>query len=250
MTTLREGSWNRTIDEKDRFPVPAKVRKGAGKVWILAIDPFRHGHEVVLFPLEIWRKKMVGTKDQQQLWHPYKEELDPQGRVTVPHEIKELAKLGPKIKVISMGDHLLVKNILAEKEMISIEQLRSFLSPKEAEDWLSRGDNVAYYNRPDRLIVGKFTAGNGFNFSFLGKDKNDVIVPVRDIFCNFYPLRPAEINRKMNKKVDISEDLLNKFPDFNPQWPDEKKNKWFDAFEELLKRVAPNSEEHLTAKIS
>ncbi|MDD2471913.1 MAG: DUF5343 domain-containing protein [Dehalococcoidales bacterium] len=31
--------------------------------------------------------------------------------------------------------------------------------------------------------------------------------------------------------------LVNKFPDFDPSWPDEIKIKWFSAFDEILKRI-------------
>jgi hypothetical protein len=31
--------------------------------------------------------------------------------------------------------------------------------------------------------------------------------------------------------------LLDKFPTFDPSWPDELKNKWFSAFDELLRRT-------------
>ena len=30
--------------------------------------------------------------------------------------------------------------------------------------------------------------------------------------------------------------LLQKFPEFNPEWPDEVKSKWFDAFDKLMER--------------
>ena len=30
--------------------------------------------------------------------------------------------------------------------------------------------------------------------------------------------------------------LLNKFPQFDPSWPDEVKLKWFSAFDELMRR--------------
>lgn len=33
--------------------------------------------------------------------------------------------------------------------------------------------------------------------------------------------------------------LINKFPNFDPSWPDEIKMKWFIAFDELIKRIPP-----------
>jgi hypothetical protein len=42
--------------------------------------------------------------------------------------------------------------------------------------------------------------------------------------------------RRITVKTSWEEMLLMKFPSFDPNWPDEVKLKWFDGFEELLKR--------------
>jgi hypothetical protein len=36
--------------------------------------------------------------------------------------------------------------------------------------------------------------------------------------------------------------LLDKFPNFDPAWPDEIKLKWFSAFDEMLKKVPSKNE--------
>ncbi len=37
--------------------------------------------------------------------------------------------------------------------------------------------------------------------------------------------------------INVDKLLIDKFPGFDPSWPDEIKVKWFDAFDELLKRL-------------
>ena len=43
-------------------------------------------------------------------------------------------------------------------------------------------------------------------------------------------------SQELPGKLSWSKLLLNKFPNFDPDWNDEIKLKWFDAFDELLKR--------------
>lgn len=45
-------------------------------------------------------------------------------------------------------------------------------------------------------------------------------------------MAPTKTGQSQNHLVEA---LLSKFPDLNPDWPDEIKNKWFDAFDRLMK---------------
>ena len=42
--------------------------------------------------------------------------------------------------------------------------------------------------------------------------------------------------------------LLAKFPDFNPEWPDEVKAKWFDAFEKLMRLAQTGIDDRLAKR--
>ena len=37
--------------------------------------------------------------------------------------------------------------------------------------------------------------------------------------------------------VDLAQSLVEKFPDFDPNWSDNLRQRWFEAFQELLKRI-------------
>lgn len=238
---LMEGSWQYSVDEKGRFPIPPKIRKEAGEKWVWGLD----GYEVVLLPQSVWEKKLASAKNPDKIrldWHPFEEVLDSQGRISIPAEIRELGELGDEIILVSMSDRLLVKNAPSQEEMVLREAPRPFQSGKEAEEWLRRGDNVAYFSRPDRIIVGRLTSGNGTFFTLDGKDKNGILVGLHQIpYCNLYPLRPKETRREDREEESLSDKLLDKFPDFNPDWPDKKKKQWFDDFLQLVKAVVLKS---------
>ncbi|MDX2273968.1 MAG: hypothetical protein NW206_00835 [Hyphomonadaceae bacterium] len=59
--------------------------------------------------------------------------------------------------------------------------------------------------------------------------------------------RPATRRRKERASTEVEpmrgsaalEALVEKFPDFDPAWPDEIKQAWFVSFRELMSRVAP-----------
>ena len=236
MLKLREGRWEHSVDEKGRFAIPAKIRK-AGDKWVWGLN----GQEVVLMPQQVWEEKLAAAEDQKKMrldWHPFEYEPDQQGRVCIPAAIKELGGLGQEIVVLSMGDHLLIQNIPTQEETVLRIAPRPFQSSKEAFEWLSRGDNVAYYSRPDRVIVGKLISGNGIVFTLDGKDKNGILVRLNQIpYCSLYPLKPKREEKKEKKDKSPSDRLLDKFPDFDPDWPDRKKKQWFDDFARLVSVV-------------
>ncbi len=47
----------------------------------------------------------------------------------------------------------------------------------------------------------------------------------------------ADNNTTVPNGTSMDKLLINKFPDFEPSWPDEIKVKWFAAFDELIKRI-------------
>jgi len=241
MVRLREGSWQYSVDEKGRFPIPPKIRKEAGEKWVWGLD----GYEVVLLPQPVWERKLASVRNPDKMrldWRPFEEAIDSQGRVSIPAEIRELGELGQDIVVLSMGDHLLVRNAPTQEETVLREAPRPFQSGKEATEWFSKGDNVAYFSRPDRIIVGNLISGNGTFFTLDGKDKNGILVRLNQIpYCNLYPLRPKEERRKEEREKSPSDKLLDKFPDFDPDWPDQKKKQWFADFLQLMKVVVSKS---------
>jgi hypothetical protein len=53
------------------------------------------------------------------------------------------------------------------------------------------------------------------------------------------PSPPAHQQPPGKSGGTIQELLLEKFPNFDPTWPDDIKTKWFDNFTDLMKRAAP-----------
>lgn len=137
---------------------------------------------------------MAEAKNPDQFlmdWHPFEGELDPQGRLKIPSEIRELGEIGRDVRVISRGDRLMVENVSTIEETVLQKTPKPFQSEEEANEWLSKGGKVAYYSRPDRVIVGKLISGNGIVFTLDGKDKNGARVRVNQVlYCSLYPLRP------------------------------------------------------------
>ncbi len=43
---------------------------------------------------------------------------------------------------------------------------------------------------------------------------------------------------EIEMRMPLDKVLITKFPSFDPTWPDDVKSKWFDAFDQLLKRVS------------
>lgn len=235
MLQLREGEWQYSVDEKGRFPIPPKIRREVGEKWVWVWD----GCEVTLLPRRVWKEKLATAENPDKMrldYHPFEDETDSQGRLTIPAEIKKLGELGKDIILVSLGDRLLVRNVPAQEERVLQIAPRPFRSGDEASKWLATGDNVAYFSRPDRVIVGKLISGNGIVFTLDGKDSNGVMVRINQTpYCSFYPLRPKEDEQgKKEKQKSLSVNLLDKFPDFDPDWPDQKKQQWFKDFLQLV----------------
>lgn len=116
---LIEGQWAYRVDEKRRFPVPPKIRSKFGKTWVMAFDP--EIKKVALFPLKAWQDKVSKVKNSEQLrleWYPFQTDLDAQGRINIPRKLKELGELGQMIVLISMGERIILKNVLSDKSYL------------------------------------------------------------------------------------------------------------------------------------
>lgn len=56
-----------------------------------------------------------------------------------------------------------------------------------------------------------------------------------------HPARTTSIERAIGQteilSSDLAQSLVEKFPDFDPKWSDDIRLRWFEAFQELLKRI-------------
>jgi len=114
-TALIEGQWDYRVDEKDRFPLPPKIRNEFGKTWILAFNPA--SRTVIVFPFETWQKMVSGAENPAQFrlaWSPFQDNHDAQGRLRIPRKLKELGRIDHTIQVVSLGDRLMLKAITDE----------------------------------------------------------------------------------------------------------------------------------------
>jgi MraZ protein len=120
-----EGSAELNLDERGRFPIPSKIRRAVGegdKNWVFAINP---NNFAVLFPKNVWGKRLSEADDKEDFrlrWHPYECQIDSQGRIIMPPEIKKLAGIGQKGIIVYMGEYLLIRNI-QEKNSELLEEL-------------------------------------------------------------------------------------------------------------------------------
>lgn len=51
--------------------------------------------------------------------------------------------------------------------------------------------------------------------------------------------RAADVDNVMPNGITVDKLLISKFPSFDPSWSDELKLKWFEAFDELIRRIPP-----------
>jgi len=111
-TALIEGQWMYRVDEGGRFPLPPKIRSEFGKKWILALDPA--DYTITIFSLETWQKMVSEADDRVQLrmdWCPFENDIDAQGRLTIPRRLRDLSQISQTIIIVSVGDRLILKNV-------------------------------------------------------------------------------------------------------------------------------------------
>lgn len=182
---LREGHWERKVDEKGRVPLPTAIRPQFGAIGTWAVEP---SGQVVLYPARAWKEVLKGVEDLQlqqfrETWEPHDEEIDQQGRITVPFRTRR--KLRGKITLVSMGEYL---KIFPGNGVQSNNLGRSFQNVQAAEEYLREGKEVIYLSGDRRKVVGRFTAVVGSFFGFSGKDEQGIIVTLYyDPYWNFYP---------------------------------------------------------------
>jgi len=129
---IREGRWEVEVDEKGRFPLPAKIRdEFEGEVtWARETKGL-----IVLYPTRTWRQKAVSAKNPQKFretWEPFDMELDSQGRITIPPHFRE--ELGRKVLLRSIRGYLKVRGLNGKKEPTEKKQL---LNPRELKPFQS-----------------------------------------------------------------------------------------------------------------
>jgi len=190
---LYEGRWNRKIEEKDRFPIPAKIRSKFGTRGVWAIEPTGH---VILCPPNLWKKMLRGAEDLQQFrisWQPFENNIDGQGRATIPPHLRE--RFGQELTVVSIGNYLKILPKNGNKQPTSESpETEPFQDEQEAARCFHEDREVVYLSHGIGEVVGKFRGHSGSFFSFTGRDPHDVIVSVRQVpYWNF---RPKEVLKK------------------------------------------------------
>ncbi|MBN2483681.1 MAG: division/cell wall cluster transcriptional repressor MraZ [Candidatus Omnitrophica bacterium] len=113
------GTYTHTLDVKDRFILPAKFREkikelGSRKFYLTrGLDGC-----LFLFAYEVWRdleeklKSLSFTKQQSRFFNRLyfsgasEVEIDSQGRVTLPHYLKEYGAISKDIVIIGVADRI------------------------------------------------------------------------------------------------------------------------------------------------
>ena len=117
------GSAPARLDEKGRLKVPSLFRQQIEEAF--GADMFvtsLHGHEVLLYPLPIWRaleEKLAALPAIHRAKTKFLERvnyfgqdatLDSQGRVLIPQILRDAANLPPDVVVTGNIDHLVVSD--------------------------------------------------------------------------------------------------------------------------------------------
>jgi len=172
---LGEGQWLRSVDEKGRIPLPSVIRPQFGAIVTWAVEP---SGQVVLYPSWTWKKVLKGVEDLQQfreIWKPQDEEIDRQGRITVPFSLRR--ELGVRISFVSMGEYLKIFPGNGVGDGARPNNIgKPFQSARVAEECFRERKEVVYYSGNGREVTGRFTAVVGSFFGFSGKDKQGIIV--------------------------------------------------------------------------
>ena len=110
------GSYDHTIDDKSRLTLPARFREAFADGVVLA-----RGMEgcVLAYPRRQWEERVTGqlgrldplSREARTLTRFFfagaaEDELDRQGRITIPPSLIEHAQLGREVVVAGLHDHL------------------------------------------------------------------------------------------------------------------------------------------------
>jgi MraZ protein len=113
------GSFPVTIDEKFRLKIPAKFRRELPEAVYVTSD---NGECAQIYPIPVWERfaqkfleppRMDPAKQKYQeitSYYGLVTEMDPQGRILIPHPLREDAGLAGEVMVFGRQDHLVVWN--------------------------------------------------------------------------------------------------------------------------------------------
>ena len=116
------GSHQTRVDEKGRLKLPAEYKRELEKTGREFYITSEDGRRAQLFPLAEWEKKMERIEEMPTS-HPVRRkyldvtsyygqlvEMDPQGRLLLPQELREDAKLTGDVRVLSAKSILEIVN--------------------------------------------------------------------------------------------------------------------------------------------
>jgi len=121
---MARGSYQAKIDEKSRLRIPAQYRRelsetGDDAYFVTSFD----GKSALIYPLAVWierfeKKFQEAPRTDKYIndlktitnYYGLETQMDPQGRILIPTELRETAKLSGDVKVLGQGDYLEVKN--------------------------------------------------------------------------------------------------------------------------------------------
>ena len=120
---MLRGSCAATIDEKSRLRLPAKFRRDlpetVDNTYFVTSDD---GKRAQIYPIPVWERiemkfleppRMDPAKVKLQDatgYYGMSSEMDPQGRILIPPELREDAELSGDVVIIGKNDHLEVWN--------------------------------------------------------------------------------------------------------------------------------------------
>lgn len=131
------GTYNPKIDEKGRFFVPAKFREILDKDGICTIT---HGFDgcLWLYSKPVWKdvygnlKKLSDMRESERQLKRFflggaKDcELDKQGRVLIPPDLREFAKIDGEICIVGMGNKIEIWSVMQRAQYES----KAVISPE------------------------------------------------------------------------------------------------------------------------
>jgi MraZ protein len=145
---MLRGGETAKIDEKSRLRIPAKFRRNMPETvdnmyFITSVD----GECAQVYPIPVWERIEQKLMEAPRM-HPAKvklrqftsyygteSEMDLQGRVLIPAEIREDAKLSGDVVVIGHGDYLEIWN----KQVINGSMKEHPVTSEDREKWADFG---------------------------------------------------------------------------------------------------------------
>jgi MraZ protein len=117
------GSYPAKIDEKSRLRLPAKFRRDLpetvdGTYYVTSLD----GTRAKIYPIPVWERLVQKLQETPGMgsaklklqditsYYGALSEMDPQGRILIPVDLREDAQLSGDVLVIGKPDHLEVVN--------------------------------------------------------------------------------------------------------------------------------------------